>query len=624
MPVGTQPNSQKPESPSLPERVLADFRAAHLLAKASTLYLALLLFIAPLKLGISLNNTGVAFFPLSLIEWQVSGWPPSLMPVLTGLALLLVIAQAPPDWRVFRQLPHVWLPLVILLLASFIGLIRTTELDFALNFVWHMLGIVAFGVAVLLHLARQPSARWFLLIAITAGACLAALQGWHQVLWGFDQNREATMQMIRRGEIAANPVLLNKLEQRRAFARFTYPNSYAAHLLLTMPIVLFMAWRSGRYVSPPRLSQIILAGGAGIATIGAFLLAGSRAAVVALALGGIATVIAYSWRYRNWLRERMFVVVWGLIGALLLVVFVFLLVQQGRTLSSLEARGDYYRSAWLMFLQSPLLGVGMGEFFPWHLRLKPPGAEETRLVHNLFLHFLSQTGLVGGLGALYFLLSPALIWYRSMRRRLTLVSSGLWIAIFLGWASWAAHALADFNVHIPGTMITVVALPILGIDFRQNDTYRPTRSRDLLNRAVLAVLAITSLLAITRWPGEMAYQAYHTGLAEPMMVEQRATRTEQVADVYPHSPYPWDWLGKEALRQKNYDIAIHAFQQALQRTPHRAAYHAFLAEAYLATDQRQQAQEQVDLALLWYPHKPAYQDLAQRIATTDPPDTASP
>ena len=88
---------------------------------------------------------------------------------------------------------------------------------------------------------------------------------------------------------------------------------------------------------------------------------------------------------------------------------------------------------------------------------------------------------------------------------------------------------------------------------------------------------------------------------------------EMTASKLPRSPYPWDVLGKAALSQHKIDLAIDAFGEASKRTPHRASYYAFLAQCLVRKGDLTAARENIDKALMWYPLRPEYISMKEKI-----------
>jgi tetratricopeptide (TPR) repeat protein len=584
--------------------------------RLATWYWGALLIVAPAYLGSSVNTTGVAFFPETPLAWCFGAWPAPVMPVLTGLGLILVALAAPPTPGPVRPLWPLWLPAVALVVGMLPGLARTTEWDLATGLLWHVFGVALAVWAVLALVRAHPPARQVLLWCIAAGCAWSIYQGFYQWLAGFAETKAAIQEKLRQGEHVPNAqALILRLDEARVSAAFTYPNNYAAHLLLTLPVVGLLVWQWARRVDPPRPSQILLTTLVSVPIALMLVRTGSRAALVALALATALVLLAGGWTYRAWLRQHATVLLLALLAGLAALAVAYLLVGRGRGLSSLAARLDYWRSAWLMFCAAPATGVGLGEFFPWHLRLKPPGAEETRLAHNLFFDYLSQAGVIGGLAALCFLAQPLLLWYHHWRGRLGLVSRPLWLAVVLGCTAWGLHALADFNLYIPGTLLTVAVLPLLAVTWPAGEA--PARGGAWRLAAVL--LGLVGMAQLWRMPGEAAFQDFSNRSARPLGVEQAMVLADRAGRGLPHSPYPYDLLGKIALSQQRYEIAAQAFAEAVRRAPHRAAYHAYLAEALAQLGQFDAARQHAAEAVRWYPHKPNYQALHRQLTSPPPP-----
>jgi len=114
-----------------------------------------------------------------------------------------------------------------------------------------------------------------------------------------------------------------------------------------------------------------------------------------LALAGVAAIWCVA---AHWIRVRTRVIValsgLALIGIMLSTMPSDMQLRYTRLLTgdvdgSIQSRVDAYRTAWLMFLQSPLLGKGTASFRTVHERFEYP--------HSILLETLAEQGLVGGL-----------------------------------------------------------------------------------------------------------------------------------------------------------------------------------------------------------------------------------
>lgn len=567
-----------------------------------------IVFLAPLKFGLTVGMTEVGIFPVSVWDWLLSAWPLALFPVLTGGALLFAAAvYAPPAISLRRcAVPGIWWLLVVAALA---GLIRTTELDFAWQMLWTLLGVCCYASAVWWVLPHDPALPRLLVGALAAGVVICCLSGWEQSVFGGMEATAAFAEEAARAQGRTLPEgVVIRLAEKRAFGPFVYPNSLAAHLILCGPLVLLLAWRSAGSFQPVRLSRMLFLLVAGVLLGGTLWLTGSRAALLALA-GGLALAIMFQPGFRRW---RLPAIVMCLVAATATIA----MLSRGRDLASLSSRLDYYAAAVRMYATHPGTGVGLGEFYPHYMRLKPPGAEETRLPHNMLLNFASQTGTLGALAALACLTVPValLLPLRRQRRNAdgTDPAAGGGFCIVAGLTAWGLHAMADFNVQIPGTLLVFAMLPLPWLRAGEPQGAADpagSRRRPALRLGAVAA-ALLCLAGGWRWRGERAYHALHAQSATPstslqLLVEQ----TVATARLLPHSPYPWLVLGRAAEEARFPELAASAFTTAAERAPHRAAFHAAVARNALLFDDLELAEHALRRALEWYPHSPRHAGL---------------
>ena len=120
---------------------------------------------------------------------------------------------------------------------------------------------------------------------------------------------------------------------------------------------------------------------------------------------------------------------WLLAGAVLLVA-IPLLVQPVQELAGSEyvqervinqsnvfARAVSFEQAWQLFVDDPIIGVGLNGFQVDPLVLAAPGVVVTP--HNLWLGVLAETGVAGAIGLLLFAVTTTTNCLRLARRRLT-------------------------------------------------------------------------------------------------------------------------------------------------------------------------------------------------------------
>ena len=576
-------------------------------------YLAALLFLAPLKFGSVIESGGISSVPVTGWDWAFATWAPFAFPALCGLALAWAAALHRPPSLLATSLvlPGAWL-LLFLSLAP--GLIRTTEWDAASLLLSHLLGVACLSLAVYWALeAGDQRLRAWLLAGVAAGLAWSAAQGWMQTVGGGLAQAEAfALEDAKRRGVVLPVDLLCRLEQRRAFAGFTIANSYAAHLVLAAPPLLYALWRAGNRVEPVRVSRWLFPGLGFLLAGGALLLSQSRAAMLALG-GGTAVAIFMHPRLRRW-RVPLAV---GFVAVTVSAFAALTWVRPGSKFSSLQARVGYYRAAVGMFARHPLTGIGLGEFQSHFLRVKPAEAEEARHPHNLLLSMAAQSGVAGGAAAALCLALPLALGPVLGRRR-GAADDALLFFVRAGLASWCLHSLTDFNLMVPGTLGTAAVLPLLVLDVPPHQEGETSRRGRTAAWAVAGMLAAGALASLWRYPGELAY-ARQTRLlrrgVDTDAVYEQAARTGRLL---PLSPYPWSALGRLAWKRGQFGLARRAYREAVRRAPHRSAFRRHLAEALVALGEPEAAREHARAAVTWHGTDPKARELARRLGVLPP------
>jgi O-antigen ligase len=136
---------------------------------------------------------------------------------------------------------------------------------------------------------------------------------------------------------------------------------------------------------------------------------------------------------------------------------------------STMVRPEIWRATLKMIGDNPIFGVGLGAFavaYPRYDRWN--GLSTTAEAHNDYLQVLSDTGAIGGLVGVFFLL--ALL--RVVRRALGCESSGervIALGAGVGCAAMLVHSLADFNLQITSNALVFLTLVALLIRAQLSD-----------------------------------------------------------------------------------------------------------------------------------------------------------
>lgn len=221
----------------------------------------------------------------------------------------------------------------------------------------------------------------------------------------------------------------------------------------------------------------------------------------------------FAWRDGQFRRLRIYGVLllagFALMHGLVQLPFVANAGDQLNTLSRLIAEDNGTRSirAYLwqeggaVFMQAPLLGVGLGQFALHHFQLQPlQGAGVVGLythAHNLIFQLAAETGSVGVL----LLLGSLGAWLWSLRR-VTLTAAHWWLYAALGVL--AIHSLLEYPLWY--SYFLAPAALLLGLA----DERRFQRLSVAALRKVFLLLIV--LGAVSLWQFERDYQRLRTAI----------------------------------------------------------------------------------------------------------------
>ena len=577
--------------------------------KLLRIYICAFAFLLPFLFGSYASGTESPNFPVNLFEWLVSGltpsWPAWLAPIFAGVALLAAaIIHRPPAKSRLLLLCFLWgLPLI----GGLIGLCVTTEYDYACNWLLHFTGALAFAVAVKWTSDSDDKLLPALFSSVVVASLLLCLCGWYQHFIGLDSMLQMFRENAAKTGIPLDGQLEQKLLQKRIYAFFIDPNLLAAHLILVAPLAVVALSRWSRHFQPVNVSRIVfIIGGIFLYVITIFW-TGSRGGAIGLCVG--IAVFIWCQPFIQKLRWRWLLPIAAAV-AVVAVVFVATRSKERDGAKSASARMNYYKVCVQMFKERPLTGLGLGEFFPNYMRLKPVPAEETRDPHNFLLGMAGQCGVIGGLAALIALLFPFVLALKGKLSDGMSPSADLPPAVLAGLAAWSVHALFEFNELIPGTFFIVgwficLALPAAAEDAKRLPAW---------TRVPAIVLACIALIPLLRIPAEYEFQLVERGEAggNPFGI------LKELDEKLPRSIGPVDLRFKPCLNAllprpdtlqikqtmpKDY-AAENAWQAAnilVKRTPHRPSHWYKYALTAAAIGKWDEATHAIFKARGWYP-----------------------
>ncbi|NLF93847.1 MAG: hypothetical protein GX564_08160 [Oligosphaeraceae bacterium] len=560
-------------------------------------YLCLLIFLLPLKFGTFIGGGEQPDLPLDVWEWALfTCWPAFLPGAAAGVALLLACCLRPlPRLSVRLAIP---LLAAVPLLAGLAGLNHTTEWEYAFNWLRHFWGAACLALAVYWAQDSDEKLLPALLNTIALSTLLCCLKGWQQHFGGLSANRQMMLENARETGQELTAQIQAKLSQTRAYGYFVDPNIYAAHLLLTCPLLLLALHNWSQRFALRRWSRVVFLGGGGVLFLGALLWSGSRGALLGFG-GGLAVCI---WLCPLRLSWRL-----GLLGggaALSLALMLAVTLATDRDLLSASVRLQYYRTSVQIFSRYPVTGAGLGEFFPWHMRLKPPLAEEARDPHSMLFALLGQCGVPGLLAAclrLAFPLALVLGFWRQHQhpdRRFVLAAGS-------GWCAWLLHSQFQFNDTIPGTVFlaSFVGLWLFAPAPERSRLAGATgRCANVLWRGGGILAGLLAGLVLLRVSAEHDLQL--VAAQKVSSLSAALSRLRSVEERLPYSPTPCRLRSEIALANGDLAAADASCRLLVQRTPHRSSSHCRLAKVQLLRGDLAGAGASLEQARLWYPYNP--------------------
>lgn len=561
------------------------------------------LFVLPFRWDYVATAAEQAIFPLEFPEWLLSTiLPHCLLTTIAGALLLASLIRYPHAARRDAALCIPFLAFSPLLLGL-AGLVHTTEIAYAQNWYWHFYVIACTATGLWWTSRADEKLLSWAFHAIAIGAFFTAWEGWTQHFGGLQAIYEAELENAKATGITLSEQMTAKFLQTRSYGHFADPNAYAAQLLLTCPLLILDAIRFAKRCSSPKTARWLLGGSATILSAGALFFSGSRGAALG-AIAGILLAVVFQFGDRISRKWKFSLVILAILcaGALILAVNKV----SHRKMETVTVRLEYYRTATAIYQRFPVFGAGLGEFFPWHLRLKDWEGDDARDPHSLFFSQLAQCGIPGALDALLRLAAPLLLALRLFRNHRSKLP---WqTATILGaWTAWNVHALTQFNDQVISTAILAGSLGLFA--FENENATKETHSLSLhqqrLFQGAILLLALIGLSTLQKMPSEKIRQIAENAYSDRRLsYNTKVQRMQESIRQEKNASLPPRMLADLALQQNDLPTAAEAITELLRRAPHRSS--SWLRQWRLAvlqgnTQMEQEARQQMEL---WHPTYP--------------------
>ncbi len=238
-------------------------------------------------------------------------------------------------------------------------------------------------------------------------------------------------------------ILLRVQDVSRWFGRIgafdsTNPNFYGTLLIGILPLLIFAlrsdVLRKNKWLAGLDIAVLLLG-------CRALWMTGSRGAVAALFAGGLYILLVYTV-----VNKKMKVLLTGLALGVVCFGLAFHFGIAGRAYQKGDIQREYlWQSSYRMWQDHKLTGVGLANWAPVYAKsyILKPANKELISPHNAVVWFFSATGIIGGVGYLFFLLYYIVLLTRKINKEPDpwILYAGLWAFIAIN-----LHGMVDMGI----------------------------------------------------------------------------------------------------------------------------------------------------------------------------------
>ena len=615
----------------------------------STLFLytvTFFFFMLPIKFGSIFIAGTINSFPSSFIYDR---WPGYILTIFVSVLVIISIL-------IFRPSRMSKYNTKITLSWLFIGICTVAFGYYQYNQLYYFYSINQIVIAVLscllvaICLDGNPRSRKFILGGICGGLLYSILNGLHQYLWGFASNIDFLDQQKALG-IAFNPAHESRIRQKLVFSSFTISNSFAAHIILTLPVTVYIILKKlnkehfiacrvfgttllifafTTFMSSENLLLTFVT-----MALGMFLCFGldhindkgfksiayllvllclvvlamtrSRAGILCFIAG-----LAFAGAICSKGKVRIGCIAVLAIGLIVGAIFA-------RKVGSFQVRLGYYGALIEMMKEQPM-GYGFGGFSEFYNRTKGPGIEESNSPHSFFFGYLGHGGIIAGLSVLLcFIVSIVAITRQK-------IENSFKFCLIAGFSSWFFHSQLDFNIMIPGTVAIAATILMLAVGKREEEN--PPKTFSPLFTALIPIVITIAYFAVQHSYYQSKYTDFHAKLIDVELKDEEGkviqelppidvvqNEMNKLADDMPFSTAHYEkaanWAmlqsskleGRDEILSEAYlSLAEEALLKAIEINPKKSSFNTNLAKIYFERKNFNKAKEALDRAFQLYPY----------------------
>jgi O-antigen ligase len=385
-----------------------------------------LAFIVPVSIG-----TGLP--PILERLDHIGSWNTLDIQLIDILVLLLLMYHL-ARWMIgrvqIRFYPFTTIPAFAWLFACSLSIAVAREPDFSIILVGVMVKLWLLYIVVANSIEDAADIMW-LTTALSLGVLLQGSLGIYQGIAGH------TLGLYALGETP-------QLFYGRSLGTIGHPNGYGMYLAATMPLILALLFLKIHGFYKALAVAVLCVGMLGMV----FSL--SRGAWVAFILASIAVLVFTIRRNRQNLRI-------ALVGAGSFILIFLLLILSQRDLitarltsktadESALSRIPLAQTGIAIFLDYPVLGVGLNNYELIVPEYDPASSRGVTMVHNGYLLIAAETGLVGMVTFLWFLVSLFIQAYRLISRAPNDIAWLAGVGAFSAFIVISIHNIVDYGM----------------------------------------------------------------------------------------------------------------------------------------------------------------------------------
>lgn len=245
--------------------------------------------------------------------------------------------------------------------------------------------------------------------------------------------------------------------------------------------------------------------------------------------------------------------------------------------SSLKGRLEFWRVAFKLFKNKPILGYGNGTYFSAYYIEYGMNQWYSRFAHNHYLQTMPELGIVGIILFLGFLWTGLkAVIYNAKQKSKPIYFWGM----AAGLVAFLLHIGVDFTWNFPA--VTALFFFFLGV------TTKEDRKSPLKLNKTIGLLGLVLIIIITTWQlGSTKLYMQALSLEQSEFNESALSLTEKINRLYPISSFGWsyesDLLYKRYLElnnQEDLNKSFLAVEKAISRAPYDAGINSKMGKLY--------------------------------------------